>query len=421
MTEDYLHYIWKYRLFDVSDLKTTDNQIVELVHGGTHNPNSGPDFLEARIKIGDKMWAGHVELHVRSSDWSRHKHQFDKAYNNVVLHVVYQADGDAELENGAHLPTLELHGRFDEMGYWRYEQFVGNQRFLACENMLAEVDEIHREHMLNRAVVARLAEKAAHVKTVYQQCNQNWSDTFYHMLCYTFGLKVNAEAMQVLASRLPQKVLRKHAGNVFQIEAMLLGTAGLLADVDEYSTQLAREYQFLAKKYGLVPLESSHFKFARLRPHSFPTLRLAQLSAIISTTPDLFGWMLETVDIQQVKQSLQVETSLYWHSHFRFGKSANRVSKKPADAFVHLVVINALVPTLFAYAKHTGNETLQQRALDWLFALPAEKNSIVAKMNAAGFSMKSAYQTQAALHLYRNFCKQRKCLNCAIGVKLLRL
>ena len=420
MTEDYLHYIWKHRLFEAGDLKTTDGQAVSIIQNGAHNPNAGPDFLEARIKIGDKIWAGHVEMHVRSSDWTRHNHQTDKAYNNVVLHVVYEDDGPARRESGSSLPTLELKGRFDKMGYWRYEQFIGKQRFLACENVLDTVDNIHRENVLNRVLIERLEEKAAGVHQIYSQCDNDWSETFYTMLLHAFGLKVNAEAMLVLAARMPLRILRKHAGNVLQFEALLLGTAGLLNENDDYARALFKEYQFLQHKYGLVPMESSHFKFARLRPMGFPTVRLAQLSAILANQTELFRSCVASEDLEEIKSALQSEPEKYWQTHYTLGKESKPKSKKPAASLVNLVLINAVVPTLFAYAKATGNQDLSQRALDWLFTLPAEENSIVKKLQQAGFNMKNAYQTQAGLQLYRTYCRQRKCLTCAIGVKLLR-
>ena len=420
MTEDYLHYIWKHRLFDGNGLLTVNGLPISIIHSGNHNPNAGPDFLEAKVKIGGEVWAGHIELHVRSSDWQKHNHQTDKAYNNVVLHVVYEHDAPAFRESGTELPTLELKGRFDEMGYWRYEQFISNKRYLACENVLSSVDEIHKETMLNRALVERLQQKSEMVMSLYEQCGNDWNEAFYHMLLYSFGLKVNADAMLVLASRLPLNIIRKHAGNAFQVEALLMGAAGLLTGQDEYATSLQKEFAFLSKKYALNPLEEKHFKFARLRPIGFPTVRLAQLSAILSAKTELFRMCIETEDSSAIMRALQTEPAEYWRTHYRFGKVSAARDKRAANSLVNLVMINAVVPTLFAYAERTGKEELKDRAMDWLLQLPREENSIVKNFTEAGFTIQSAYHSQAVLQLYNGFCRQRKCLTCAIGVKLLR-
>lgn len=420
MTEDYLHHIWKHRLYDATGLKTTDGQALTIIQNGAHNPNAGPDFLEARLKIGEEKWAGHIELHVRSSDWNKHNHQNDKAYNNVVLHVVYEDDAQVFRESGTAIPTLQLKGRFDELGYWHYEQFISNKRFLACENLLQTVDYIHHENMLNRVLIARFEEKSQMILQIYSASGNDWNETFYHMLIYAFGLKINAEAMRVLASRVPMRLLRKHSGNQAQIEALLLGTAGLLKVVDSYSESLIQEYSFLRHKYALAPMSSTHFKFARLRPISFPTIRLAQLSGIFAHQSDLFRLCVESKNSDAIKAALQIEPHSYWKTHYTFGKASAPKTKQPAAGLINLVMINAVVPTLFTYAKTIGNQALQQQALDWLYTLPPEKNSIISNLRQAGFNMKSAYQTQAGLQLYRTFCRQRKCLTCTIGVKLLR-
>jgi len=420
MTEDYLHYIWKHRLFDANGLQSIDRQPITIIHPGNHNPNAGPDFLEARLHIGDKQWAGHVELHVRSSDWQKHNHQIDKAYNNVILHVVYEHDALAIRESGTPLPTLELKGRFDEMGYWRYEQFISTKRYLACENVLNTVDEIHKETMLNRALVERLQQKAEMVLSLYNQCGNDWNETFYQMLLYSFGLKVNAEAMLVLATRVPLAILRKHTGNPFQVEALLMGTAGLLANQDDYATELQKEFDFLRKKYGLVPLEEKHFKFARLRPIGFPTVRLAQLSAILSAQTELFRMCIESEHSAVMLRALALEPAEYWRTHYRFGKISAARDKRAATSLVNLAMINAVVPTLFAYAEKTGQQELKDRAVEWLLQLPPEENSIAKNFAERGFVISSAYQSQAVLQLYKGFCRQRNCLTCAIGVKLLR-
>lgn len=420
MTEDYLHYIWKHGLFDRSKLQTVNGQAIVITNRGNHNPNAGPDFLEARVAIGEEEWAGHIELHVRSSDWNKHKHQTDKAYNNVVLHVVYEDDAEVRRESGTKIPTLELKGRFDEMGYWRYEQFVGSKRKMACENLLQTVDDVLIQQMLDRVLVERLEEKSTFVNETWERLNSDWSETFYHMLLYAFGLKVNAEAMLSLASRLPLSILRKHRGHALQVESLLFGTAGLLIDADDvYAAELKKEFDFLQHKYKLQPLEKEQWKFARMRPMGFPTVRLAQISTILNHQTEFFDLCLSG-KLDDIRQALSKAPQTYWTTHYRFGKTSPEQNKVPSVKLVDLVLINAIIPTLFAYASKTHQHELRQQALDWLLEIKAEENSIVSHSKNAGIHVKSAYESQAVLQLNKAYCGQRKCLNCAIGVKLLK-
>jgi len=420
MTEDYLHYIWKHRLFETNELKTISGEPVTIIHSGNHNKNAGPDLLEGKVKIGETLWAGHVELHVYSSDWQKHNHQTDKAYNNVVLHVVYADDGAALREDGTEIPTLELKGLFDEMGYWRYEQFVSAKRFMACGELVKSVDEIHIATMLDRALIERLEQKSAFVRQVFEATNNDWSETFYRMLLYSFGLKINADAMLRLAERLPLSVLRKHAGNHFQVEALLFGSAGFLDDDDTFQRTLKKEFEHLQAKYNLQPLEKSQWKFSRLRPMGFPTVRLAQLAGILSATPDIFRVAIGVEKPKEILELLATETSTYWKNHFTFGKESKEQEKTVSATLANQVMINAVVPTLFLYATIKHETETRFKVIDWLRELKAEQNQVVKNYVQVGFGAQSAFDSQAILQLYKNYCQQRKCLSCAIGVKLLK-
>lgn len=420
MTEDYLHYIWKHRLFDTNQLKTVDGAPVSIIYTGNHNHNAGPDFLEGRVKIGEQLWAGQIELHVASSDWAKHNHQTDKAYNSVILHVVYEHDAEAMREDGSQIPTLILEGLFDEMGYWRYEQFVGAKRFLACGNAVKTIDELHVHNMLDRVLVERLYQKLAFVNSVFQSTTNDWNETFYQLLFYAFGLKVNAETMRHLAQRIPLSIIRKHAGNAMQIEALLMGTAGFLNGDDDYQRTLNKEYRFLENKYALAPLEKETFKFARLRPIAFPPIRLAQLAAILNKTPDIFRAAMELKSLQDCMGILQQEPSEYWENHYNFGTPGPKKNKAVSKNLAQQVLINAVIPVLFAYADLRGDEPTRVKVFEWLRKLPAENNNIVRGFKEAGFQLASAADSQAVLQLHKNFCSLRKCLSCAIGVKLLK-
>jgi hypothetical protein len=420
MTEDYLHYIWKHRLFEKNELKSTSGERITIVHSGNHNKNAGPDFLEGKIKIGEQLWAGHIELHVQSSDWQKHNHQSNKAYNNVVLHVVYADDGLALREDGTEIPTLELKGLFDEMGYWRYEQFVSAKRFLACGELVKSVDEIHIATMLDRVLVERLEEKSAFVKQIFEATKNDWNETFYRMLLYSFGLKINAEAMLHLAERLPLSVLRKHTGIHFQVEALLFGCGGFLEGNDEFQRTLKKEFTFLQAKYNLQPLAKEQWKFSKLRPMGFPTVRLAQLAGILSKTPDFFRVAIGVEKPAQILELLATETSDYWQNHFTFEKESSVQEKVVSSTLANQVMINAVVPTLFLYATLKNETETRFRVMDWLRELRSEQNQIVKNYTQVGFNAQSAFDSQALLQLYKNYCQQRKCLSCAVGVKLLK-
>lgn len=420
MTEAYLHYIWKHQLFDKTQLQTTAGDSVEIIHRGQHNSNAGPDFIEGKVKIGSTLWAGHIEIHIAGSDWLKHNHQHDKAYNNVVLHVVYENDIPAERENKIAIPTLELKGLFDEMGYWRYEQFVGQKRNLACENQLQNVDNLHIAQMLDRTLVERLQEKSKYVAEVFKSAKNDWNETFYRMLFYSFGLKVNAEAMLALAERVPLQIVRKHTGNLFQIEALLQGTAGLISGEEKYAQELQKEFYFLQKKYSIISLEKHQFKLARLRPVAFPSVRIAQLAAILSASPDLFRTAMNVETPKKFIRKLQQKLPQFWETHYRFGKIAAPKNKTVAISLAHQVLINAVLPVLFQYSRMVGDEKAGAKVFDWLRNIPAENNKVVKAFKIAGFKIENAADSQGCIQLHNYYCEQRKCLSCAIGVKLLK-
>jgi hypothetical protein len=339
----------------------------------------------------------------------------------VVLHVVYEHDVEVKRETGTTIPTLELKGRFDEMGYWRYEQFVSTKRLWACENMVHLVEDIHVQQMLDRVLIERFEDKSTLVESIRVQTNNDWSETFYRMLLYAFGLKVNAETMLQLASRLPVSILRKHKGNKLQIEALLFGTAGLLEEeTDHYATQLRTEFDFLARKYGLKSLKKEQWKFARMRPMGFPTVRLAQLGAIFHRQTEFFDLCTTEAGLEEIRTALGQSPNEYWLNHYRFGKVSPEQDKTPADSLINLVLINAIAPTVFYYATVTKKQDLRMLVLDWLRNIKVEHNSIVTHAKKCGISVKSAYESQAVLQLNKAYCGQRKCLSCAIGVKLLK-
>ncbi|MBO6027281.1 MAG: DUF2851 family protein [Bacteroidales bacterium] len=416
MKEAFLYYLWENRLL-TGTLTTSGEQPVQIINPGYRNTNSGPDFLEAKIKIGAQLWAGHVEIHVKTSDWNRHGHQLDKAYGNVVLHVVYEHDTTV---NG--IPVLELKGHFDETLYAHYERLIASQHWIACERNLEQVSPFVKLTCLDRMAVERLEEKS-HVVTKLLETNKfDWEDTLYRLLLRYFGLKVNNEAFEYLANLVPFKTLLKHADNLVQVEAMLLGCAGFLdlESDEDYIQLLKREFAVMRAKFNLLTMPVERWKFMRMRPVNFPTVRLAQLAQMIHQHGCLFSKIKEAENVAEAKQLFDVKASAYWDTHYRFSVDGPARPKHLGEATADVLMINAVVPLLFCYGKFHKEERYCEKALRFLEDIDAEDNSIIRSFAGSGVTASNAMQTQALLHLYNMFCKRKRCLECQIGNVLVR-
>lgn len=421
MTEEFLHYLWRFRKFQQLGLNTESGEPVTIIHTGNHNHDSGPDFGEAKVQIGEQLWAGNVEIHVSSSDWNKHGHADDKAYDNVILHVVYEDDSPVRDKNGQVIPTLVLKGLFDEQAYWKYEQLVQAHEVIPCASQFAAVDDMIKESMLERALVERLEMKAAAIQELWEQNNRNWNETFYQWMARGFGLKVNAEPMLMLARALPQNILAKHKDHLFQLEALLFGTAGMLKDSDEdYARELNKEFQFLKSKYNLDEMDASVWKFSRLRPPAFPTVRIGQFAALIHRSENLFSKVLGIGSLKVLEQLLSDSPSIYWREHYRFGSEHNRTKAGMGKSFQETLVINVVVPFLFIYGKMKEENFYCQRAMDLLDQMGGEDNKITRLYKNLGLEMDTAFRSQAAIQLNQHYCSLKKCLNCSIGIHLIR-
>ena len=436
MREEFLYYLWENRLTD-KDLKTTEGEPVEVVATGYRNTDSGPDFLEAKIQIGDKLWAGHVEIHVKSSDWNRHGHQNDKAYQNVILHVVYE--NDIQVND---IPTLELKGHFDESLFAQYQRFIFSKGWIPCEKNIAQVPIFTRLSWLDRMAVERLESKSEIVSKLLEANQFDWEDALYKLLMRYFGLKVNNEAFEYLANILPFKTLLKHADNLLQVEAMLMGCAGFLEDdfTEEYPLLLKREFTVMRAKFNLLTMPAERWKFMRMRPSNFPTIRLAQMAQLIHKNGSLFSKIKAAKDTAEVKALFDVATSDYWETHWRFNKrlpqcdspraqelgavglsyhGSRATAKHLGDATANILMINAVVPLLFCYGKLHKDESVCETALQFLEETEAEDNAVIRHYAQCGIKAENAMQTQALLHLYSYFCKRKRCIECRIGNVLL--
>jgi hypothetical protein len=422
MRESFLHFLWRTRRFEAQNLATTEGQSVEIQHVGEQNSHAGPDFFNARLRIGDTLWAGNVEMHLRASEWRAHGHSSDPAYDNVVLHVVLEEDQPIYRANGERIPCLELRGRVPPRLLENYERLEREQAWIPCAHFFGEVPGVVRLNWLDRLLVERLEMKTAAIAESLAATGNHWEEAFYRALARNFGLKVNAEPFEALARSLPLLTLAKHKSSLLQVEALLLGQAGFLEGkyADAWPQDLAREYRHLAHKYGLVPLSAAQWKFLRLRPANFPTVRLAQFAGLVHQSAHLFSKILETNSLRALENLFEVEPSDYWRTHFKFDKaSANRAKPLGRD-FVHLVVINTVVPFLFHYGKVKGLEGLQKRALQFLEELAPEANAVVEGWAALGVVARNAYHTQSLLHLKVRYCDARRCLDCAVGNAILK-
>ena len=434
MSEAFLYFLWQYQYFTKLNLTTTDGDSIQVLHPGFRNHDSGPDFFNARLLINDVEWGGTVEMHTKTSDWLTHRHQHDRAYDNVILHVVWQDDRDTtgrrvDRPDGTPLPTLELNTLTDATLIDRYALLSDSPDAIPCAGQFRSVQPLRLTSMLDRAMLQRLERKAAGVRAVFETTGGDWEETAYRLLAVNMGFKINADPMAQLSRAVPLKAILKHRDVLLQAEAMLFGTAGLL-DVDEsqpgtaddYTAILQREYRFLAVKYQLSDKQvTAHaWKWGRLRPANFPTLRLAQLARLLTKHASLFSLFVGTDNADALLKSLQVTPSDYWQSHYRFGKVAAQPVPALGPNSAGNIVINTVVPLLAAYAHHRGQPAYIDRAIALLEQLPAEKNRLTDGWDALGLGVRTAFDSQASIELYNEFCTVKKCLSCQIGAGLLK-
>lgn len=419
MKEEFLHFIWEHRLFNQLDLQTTEGEKLEIIAPGTLNSDSGPDFFNAKIRIGDTIWAGNIEIHQKSSHWYIHQHQTDGAYDNVILHVVEQNDKPA-LHNNQPISTLEI--SYPNDLFINYEDLLRSKQWIACEEKIGKVDPFVIRFWYSSLMIERLQAKTGTIQALLQQNKNNWNETFYQLLARNFGMKTNAVPFELLAKSLPLSVLSKHKINLFQVEALLFGQSGLLNESllgDDYFLSLRNEYSFLHKKYGLNGLEPHLWKFMRLRPVNFPTVRLAQMAMLIHHSSALFSQILEIDEITKLKKLFDISTSEYWETHYRFNKVSERITKNLGETFFYNLVINTIVPLLFVYGEQHLDQKLKDRALSFLEKLPPESNQIVRKWNDLGIESRTAFETQALIELKNCYCENKKCLHCQLGAKII--
>ena len=423
MKESFLHYIWQFQQFVKTDLATTDGDSIEVFEIGNLNTDAGPDFNNCKIRIGEIVWHGHVEIHVKSGDWLVHGHEKDRAYDNVVLHVVWEEDKEIVNAEGKRIPTLRLNGRVSDELISRCNSLVNSPEEIPCSGQITKSSGLNMLSMQQQVTIERLSRKSADVLQLLEKNVGDWEETAYQLLAKNFGFKINSDSFQRLAENLPLKILKKHSGNLLQLEALLFGMAGFLDEspTDQYHSNLMNEYEFLASKYSLKGKELAklQWKYLRLRPANFPTVRIAQLAAFIYQSPHLFDRFSTEKEVKTLKKLLRSTPSDYWREYYNFGKESTKKLNGLGSVSAEVLIINTVVPILAAYSQHVNEQSYMDRAVEMLEGLKAERNHITDRWEGLGTACTNAFESQAMIELYNSYCLKKKCLSCKIGVGLL--
>lgn len=423
MKEAFLHFIWRYKRFDALDLQTVDGLPIEIIDVGEYNTHAGPDFFNAKLRIGEVIWVGNIEMHLKASDWRLHQHEKDRAYDSVILHVVLEADCKVYRNNGEEIPCLEMRPYIKENLLGVYQKIEHNTFWIPCQHHYFQVSDIAKELWFSRVLVERLELKTKLIESQLVESQFAWEEMFYRNIAKNFGVKVNELPFEMLSRSLPLTTIAKHKNSLFQVEALIFGQSGLLENItfeDEYPQLLQKEYQFLRQKFNLKPLEASLWKFLRLRPANFPTIRLAQFAKLLHQSVHLFSKIIDTEDINRLVDYFSVELDGYWLNHYTFDKESKSIKKHLGKDAIHLILINSIVPFLFLYGKIKKEERYKDLALRLLETLPPEKNSIIDGWKELGEGVNDAAKSQSLLQQKKHYCDQKKCLECAIGVSILK-
>ena len=444
--EHLLHYVWKHKLFPLKVLQTTKGLPVEVIDSGLQNPNAGPDFFNAKLKINGTLWVGNIEIHSHASDWLRHGHHCDKAYDSVILHVVGEADEEITRTNGEQIPQLVL--TCPENVKSHYHELCTADQYPACYSVLASLPKLTIHSWLTALQTERLEQKAQLISQRLEHCNNNWEDAFFITIARNFGFGLNGDAFETWAGLLPFRAMDKHRNDLFQIEAFFYGLAGLLEDTflkkeksqeknkgqekvqnkeqekeleDEYSLRLCKEFRYLQRKFEFNQMmDATLWRFLRLRPENFPHIRLAQLAYLYQKGDKLFSRLLEAETLPEVRELLTTRTSAYWESHFIFGRTSPQKEKPLGERSKNLIIINTVIPFLYTYGLHKADERMCERAGRFLEELNAEDNHIIRSWSNAGLPVASAADSQALIQLQKEYCDKRKCLFCRFGYEYLR-
>lgn len=420
MQEDFLHYVWKHKAFSTVSLKTVNGENIAIKQLGQHNQNAGPDFFNAQLRIDGQLWAGNVEIHIKSSDWYVHNHENDKAYDNVILHVVWEHDSEIYRKDNSKIPTLELKYQVDKALLENYQRLIKSKSWINCENDISGVDDFTLSHWLERLYIERLERKSQDILKLLQQANNDWEAVLFKMLLKNFGLKINGEAFLSLANSIDYSVVRKLQGDTLEIEALLFGQAGLLeVDVQEaYFLDLKNRYRFLCQKFKLDNQGVLPAQFFRLRPPNFPTIRLSQFVNLYTLEHHLFSKIMTLHNREGFYKLFKKGVTEFWMTHYTFTKTSKPSKKLLTKSFIDLLIINTIIPIKFCYAKSQG-QMIEGEIFDLIKEIKLENNSVIEKFMQLKTVEKNALSSQALLQLKQHYCDKNKCLQCAIGNQLI--
>ena len=428
--EELLHYVWKHKLFPLPPLRTTDGEEVEVLDTGLHNRNAGPDFFNAKVKIGGTLWVGNVEIHDKASDWFAHGHDRDPHYDNVILHVVGRADAIVQTHHGERPPQLVLNVPAHVREH--YQELQATEAYPPCYRIIPSLPKITVHSWLSALETERLEQKTEAILQRVEACAGSWEAAFFVTLARNYGFGVNGDAFELWARSLPLTSVGRHRDDLFQVEAIFMGQAGLLdsstvperyrkaAEQEGYCQKLRGEYQHLARKFSLTPIDGHTWRFLRLRPQNFPTIRIAQLARLYHEGRAQLSRLTECKTVKQVEEMLETRVTPYWETHYVFGSESKPSEKHLSSASLTLLVINTAIPMLFAYGRHRGDERLCDRAFDFLEELRAEQNHIVRMWREVGLEVQTAADSQALIQLKRAYCDQKNCLRCRFGYEYLK-
>lgn len=428
--EQLLHYVWKHKLFPLAPLSTTDGKAVEVVDVGLHNRNAGPDFFNAKVKIGGVLWVGNVEIHDKASDWYAHGHDRDPRYDNVVLHVVSQSDTLVHTHRGDIPPQVVL--QVPQHVQQHYQELLTTAEYPPCYRIIPTLPRLTVSAWLSALETERLEQKTDAILQRVQDCGGAWEDAYFVTLARNYGFGINGDAFELWARALPLQAVAHHRDDLFQVEAFFLGQAGLLdlqtvpertreaAAADVYFQKLRAEYQYLSHKFRLQPIDGHTWRFLRLRPQNFPTVRIVQLARLYHERRASLSQLTDCNTVEQVEDLLSTHVTPYWETHYLFGAESKRSAKHLSVASLRLLVINTAIPILFAYGRHKGDEKLCDRAFSFLESLRAEQNHIVEMWRKVGLAVRSAGDSQALIQLKRAYCDRKECLRCRFGYAYLK-